>query len=100
MTTLSRDWEIPRKVWVILMSWGVASLAVIVLFSIWIDHNNDQAQQRSMRLKNAQDRAMCQMLDLFLAGPPPAAGEAGDRGRAVIASMTAYETVLRCDSLR
>lgn len=79
-------WEIPRRVWFILLSWGLAVLMLAGLLSAWIYSNERE-----------QDKAMCSMLDLFMSGPPPVAGPAGDRGRAVLAAMRAYRGTLRCD---
>jgi hypothetical protein len=83
------EWRIPRRVWFILFSWGLAVLGIAGLLSLWIWHSDRQ-----------QDRAMCVMMDLFTSGPPPVAGPAGERGRAVLAAMRAYQATLDCDGLR
>ena len=96
---LSARWDIPRPIWTILLSWGVAMLLIAGLLSFWISSNERQQDAENVKVQREQDRAMCVVLDLFIAGPPPPAGSAGERGRAVIAAMTAYQTTLRCDSL-
>jgi hypothetical protein len=82
-------WEIPRRVWFILLSWGLAVLVLAGLLSYWIWH-----------VQREKDRAMCAMMTLFTSGPEPVAGPAGDRGRAVLRAMRAYQDTLRCDELR
>jgi hypothetical protein len=92
-------WEIPRRVWGVLASWGLAVLVLAGLLSFWIWTNQREAEQAQARAELEKDRAMCVMLDLFISGPPPPAGPAGDRGRAVVAAMTAYQVTLRCNQL-
>lgn len=92
-------WEIPRRVWYILLSWGLAILVLTGLLSFWIWETGRQADEAAAQAKLRQDRAMCVMLDLFTSGPEPPAGPAGDRSRAVLAAMTAYQRTLRCDQL-
>jgi hypothetical protein len=92
-------WEIPRRVWFILMSWGLAVLVLAGLFSFWIYSNQRKADQQRDELKLQQDRAMCAMIDVFLAGPDAPAGSAGDRSRAVRSKMLAYQDTLRCDRI-
>jgi hypothetical protein len=72
----------------ILMSWGLAVLMLAGLgyFAIW--YNQRQ-----------QDRAMCAMLQLFMTGPDPVPGPAGDRGRAVLKAMTDYQKTIGCDQI-
>ncbi len=79
-------WSIPRRVWFVLMSWGLAVLVLAGLFSLQLWSS-----------KREQDRAMCAMLDIFTAGPEPVAGPAGERGRAVLAAMQVYRETLNCD---
>lgn len=78
-----RRWR--RQDRAILLSWGVAVLALAGMFSWWIWHNDRQ-----------QDRAMCRMIDLITVGPAPVPGPAGDRGRAVLAAMRNYQATLHC----
>lgn len=106
MTTLERDrptaevWEIPRRVWFILASWGMAVLVLTGLFSFWIWTAQEHAATERDDLKLQQDRAMCAMIDnIFLSGPEPIAGPAGDRSRSVRAGMTEYRKTLRCDKI-
>jgi hypothetical protein len=92
-------WEIPRRVWFILLSWGLAVLVLTGLFSAWIWTAQRQAEHERDALKLQQDRAMCAMISVFLSGPEPVAGPSGDRSRAVRAGMTNYQAVLRCDQI-
>lgn len=78
MTRLS-DWAIPPRIWGILLSWGVAVLMLAGLYGWWIRDNQLQ-----------QDRDMCTMISVFLSGPEPVAGPAGDRSRTVRAAMRSY----------
>src|SRR4051812_10893779 len=100
MTAAPERWEIPRRVWFILLSWGVAVLMLAGLFSFWMWHSQRQAEAQREALRLQQDRAMCTMLDLFTSGPEPVAGPAGDHGRTVLAAMRAYQQALRCDEHR
>jgi hypothetical protein len=95
----SARWDIPRPVWTILLSWGAAVLMISALLSAWIWMNQRAAEAERDKAQREQDRAMCVMLDLFTSGPPPPAGAVGERGRAVVAAMTAYRATLQCDSL-
>jgi hypothetical protein len=99
MNTPASRWEIPRKVWLILLSWGIAVLLIAGLLSFWIWSNERQQDAENARVQRQQDRAMCVMLDLFTSGPAPVPGPEGDRGRAVLKAMTNYRATLRCDSL-
>lgn len=76
---------IPRKIWLVLVSWGLAVLLLAGMFSAWVYRN-----QRD------QDRAMCALISVFLTGPEPVPGPNGDRSRSVRAGMTAYQQVLSC----
>jgi hypothetical protein len=79
------DWDIPRKVWLVLMSWGLAVLLMTSLLSAWVWSN----QQR-------QDHDMCAMISVFLAGPEPVTGPAGERSRTVRAAMKSYSEQRHC----
>jgi hypothetical protein len=82
----------------ILASWGLAVLMIAGLLSYWIWSNQRDAERAQERAQLEKDRAMCVMLDLFAAGPAPLNGPAGDRGRAVLAAMAAYQVTLHCKS--
>lgn len=99
MTTYAQ-WEIPRKVWWVLASWGAAVLVLAGLCFWLIQRNEAEADRRAAEIKRQQDSAMCSMIDLITAGPAPVPGPAGDRGRAVLSAMHAYQSALRCDELR
>jgi hypothetical protein len=92
-------WEIPRRVWFILMSWGLAILVLAGIFSFWIYTAQRHADQERDALKLQQDRAMCAMIDVFLDGPQPVDGPAGDRSRSVRSGMANYQAVLHCDQI-
>lgn len=100
MTAAPERWEIPRRVWFILLSWGLAVLVLAGMLSYWIWSNERRASAEREALQRQQDRAMCVMIDLFTTGPEPVKGPAGDRGRAVLAAMRAYQSTLHCDRLR
>lgn len=85
-----------RPVWQILLSWGLAVLVISGLLSAWIWTNQRSAQHAAEMAQHRSDRAMCAMLDLFTSGPPPVAGPAGDRGRAVVKAMNDYRATLDC----
>lgn len=89
MTTPPSDWEIPRKIWMILVSWGLALLMVVGLLSgwIWTNQKNSEAER---------DGALCALISIFLTGPEPVQGPAGDRSRSVRDGMRAYQSALRC----
>lgn len=98
--TPTQDWEIPRRIWFILLSWGLAVMMLAGLFSAWIWTNQRHAEAERDKLKVQQDSAMCAMIDVFLAGPAPVPGAAGDRSRSVRAGMLHYQAVLRCDVIK
>lgn len=98
MTRLS-DWEIPPRVWTILASWGLAVLLLTGLVSWWIQSNEREADRERAAVQLEQDRAMCSMISIFLTGPEPVAGPAGDRSRSVREGMTRYRATLRCDQI-
>lgn len=83
------DGEIPRKVWLVLVSWGLAVLLLAGMLSAWIYSN----QRRT-----AADRegALCALISIFLTGPEPVQGPAGDRSRSVRDGMKKYQAVLDC----
>lgn len=92
-------WEIPRKVWLVLMSWGMAVVVIATLLSFWIYSNQRKADEQRDRLRLQQDRAMCAMIDVFLGGPEAPAGPTGDRSRAVRTGMLTYQATLQCDRI-
>lgn len=89
MTTPPSEWEIPRKVWLILLSWGVAVLMLAGMFSYWTWTN-----QRNSAAE--RDGALCALISIFLTGPEPVQGPAGDRSRSVRDGMRNYQAVLDC----
>jgi hypothetical protein len=100
MTPVDR-WDMPGRVWTVLLSWGLAVLILAGLFSYWTWKNEHEARikqdQVTQETRREQDRAMCVMLELLISGPEPVDGPAGERGRAVVAAMRAYRATLQCD---
>lgn len=88
-----------RPVWLVLLSWGLAVLIISGLLSAWIWKNEREQDAENQKVQREQDRAMCEMLDLFMGGPTPVPGPAGDRARAGLKAMGAYRQALKCDSL-
>lgn len=76
---------VSRPVWFILLSWGLAVLVISGLLSYWVWTNQRQ-----------QDRDMCAMTSVFLGGPEPVAGPAGDRGRVVREALEKYRMNRDC----
>lgn len=76
---------ITRPVWQILFSWGLAVLLITGLLSFWVYHNQLQ-----------QDRDMCALTSVFLGGPEPVAGPAGDRSRVVRDALIKYRMSRDC----
>lgn len=93
---LAERWSIPRRVWLILASWGMGASLIAILLSAWIWTNQRESERARDRLALKQDHAMCAMIDLLTSGPAPVPGPAGDRGRAVLRAMTDYRATLRC----
>lgn len=85
-------WRIPRNVWAILLSWGMGVVLLSGLFA-WKLHLDQQA---AADRDHKQDQAMCEVLDIFISGPAPAPGPAGDRARHALRKMTAYRDTLNC----
>lgn len=98
MTRLS-EWEVAPKIWAILASWGLAVLMLTGLVSWKITANEREADRERAAVQVEQDRAMCSMIAIFLTGPEPVAGPAGDRSRSVREGMTRYRGTLRCDQI-
>lgn len=87
-------WSIPRRVWFVLMSWGVAILAIMGLFAFWawrIDKDQDREQD------DKRDQAMCEMMDTLLAAPDAVdQNEAAERSRISRAAIRHYQDVIGC----
>lgn len=110
MMTTSDKWEIPPKIWGILLSWGIGALVLAGLLSFWIATNEREAARERDRLaaeqaakaaqvQIEQDRAMCSMIGIFLVGPEPLPGPAGERSRVVREGMSRYRATLRCEQI-
>jgi hypothetical protein len=76
---------ITRPVWMILLSWGMAVLVITGLLSFWVYQNQRQ-----------QDHDLCAMISVFMGGPEPVPGPAGDRGRAVRDALVKYRESRDC----
>lgn len=74
-----------RRDRLVLTSWGLAVLGLAGLFSAWTAGNQRQ-----------QDRDMCAMTSVFLGGPEPVAGPAGDRSRVVRKALEEYRENRDC----
>lgn len=96
MTTPETRRPLDRRVLGILYSWGAAVLILSTLLSFWIWTNQQHAAEQRERLRTQQDQAMCALIDVFLTGPEPVPGPAGDRSRSVRAGMLNYQAVLQC----
>lgn len=92
-------WKIPRPVWYILLSWGMALLLLAGLFSYWAWSSQRERDRQNAAAKYEQDKAMCSLTSIFLTGPEPVPGPAGERSRTVRIAMADYRTVLGCDHL-
>jgi hypothetical protein len=85
-------WRIPRNVWYVLISWGLAVLLISGLLS-WRQELNRREAERD----NAEQReAMCQLIDRIIGDTPPPEGPNGQRGRDIRADMLAYRATLHC----
>jgi hypothetical protein len=59
-------WEIPGKVWAILLSWGLAVLLLAGLFSFWTQRNQqEQARKSAAAEARASERARAIVCGLF-----------------------------------
>lgn len=91
MTRPIRD-SIPRPVWLVLFSWGLAVLVISGILAAWVRSNQVQIE----RNQRQQDADMCAMTSVFLGGPEPVAGPAGDRGRVVRKALEDYRASRGC----
>lgn len=86
----AETWSIPKRVWFVLLSWGVAIFLIIGLFAFWI-WRIDKAQDTE------RDRAMCVMTDAFLSAPDAVGqNEAGERSRITRAALRQYQVAINC----
>lgn len=100
MITTSDQWEIPRRVWYVLLSWGLAVLVLAGLFSAWTWSNQRADAREREQIQVEQDRAMCELTAFFTSsGTEPPTGPDGDRAREGARRMAAYRLTLRCDQL-
>lgn len=91
--------KLPRTVYAILLSWGVAVLLLAGLFAFWISTNDREARERDRAIQREQNRAMCQIVQVIITGPTPVAGPDGDRARAVLAGARSFHNSARCAEL-
>jgi len=99
MITRSDQWDIPRKVWMVLASWGLAVLMIAGLLSFWIWKNEQDQEREEAQLQLEQDRAMCAIVRAFVEGPEPPPGPEGQRAREFRDLMERYRAALHCQEL-
>jgi len=99
MTTRSADWDIPRRVWMVLLSWGLAVLMIAGLLSFWIWHNEQDQEREEAKLQFAQDRAMCAITLAIVRAPQPPPGPEGEEARKFRKLMEDYRAALHCQEL-
>lgn len=90
-TTVVR-WVIPRQVWLVLISWGMAVVILAGLFSLWQYRQQEQADRQTAK----ERAAMCDLIDTLLTDAPIPAGPAGERARQGRAKMLKYRETLAC----
>lgn len=99
MTPPPERWEIPRKVWLILLSWGLAVLVLAGLFSFWIQHNQqEQARKAAATEARAAEQArvivcglFAAILDAYEESPPATAA-----GRAQVGAWLQVYELSKC----
>lgn len=92
MTTTVVRWRIPRQVWAVLMTWGLAVIVLAGLFSFW-QYRQQEAAEDQARKERAE---MCKLIDLIIGDQEPPAGPVGERARKVRAQMREYQGTLAC----
>jgi hypothetical protein len=96
-------WEIPRKVWFVLLSWGLAVLVLAGLFSFWIQHNQQEQARRAAAVEARaaqQARAIVcflftTILDTYQESPPTTAA-----GRAQVGAWLQVYQLSKCQPPR
>lgn len=78
-----------------MISWGLAVLLIATLLAAWVRSNQIQIERNQVQ----QDQDMCAMTRVFLGGPEPVAGPAGERSRAVRKAMEDYRANRHCPPL-
>lgn len=99
MITASDQWEIPRRVWAILLSWGLAVLMIAGLLSFWIWSNQRADAHEREQIQLDQDRAMCAIVRALVSGPEPPDSPEGYKAREFRRLMTDYQNTLHCQEL-
>jgi hypothetical protein len=95
----ARDWDIPPRIWAILLSWGLGVLLIAGLLSFWIWSNEQDQEREEAELALEQDRAMCAIVEAFVDAPEPPPGPEGDRARHFRDLMLEYRKALHCQEL-
>lgn len=85
-------WRIPRTVWYVLITWGLAVVILAGLFSLW-QYQDQQAAREQAREERSK---MCQLIDTIIGDTPPPEGPAGERARQVRRDLLAYQASLHC----
>lgn len=96
-------WEIPRRVWAILFSWGLAVLVLAGLFSFWVQRNQQEQARKAAAVEaraTEQARAIaCRLfttiLDAYEESPPATAA-----GRAQVDAWLQIYELSKCQPPR
>lgn len=97
------QWEIPRRVWFILLSWGLAVLMLAGLFSFWTQRNQHEQERKAAAAEaRASEQARVIVCRLFTAileaydeSPPATAA-----GRAQVDAWLQVYELSKCEPPR
>lgn len=85
-------WRIPRNVWYVLVTWGLAVVVLAGLFSFWQYRQQHDAHEQARE----ERAAMCKLISTIIGDTPPPEGPSGERARQVRRDLLAYRTSLHC----
>lgn len=87
------NWQIPRNVWYLLLTWGLSVVVLAFLFAWW--QGREAAVER--RHNHEQDKALCEVIVFSLQAPPTIPpGPEGERIREGLAKAERLREVT-CD---